>query len=447
MKPAGFVMSHLGIPPRRLIALGGSLIVLGALGSAADAAGVPTPPAGTASVHPDSQWLSSLTGQVLTDGAEIPASALPPGTPVTPVGGDPKVLVPAEGSDPTAAAPTTGGTGYTSALTSSGIPVRVLRAYLAAAGIMATHAPRCHLPWSLLAGIGRVETDHGRYGGAKVRLDGRVVPAILGPPLDGSGGVGVIHDTDRGSLDGDARFDRAVGPMQFLPGTWQIYSADGNGDGSMDPQNIDDAALAAARYLCAGGTDLSTTRGRWNAVFRYNHSARYVSLVIALADSYASGAPTTLPSPPSGTTPPSGPPASVGPPPSVPLPPLPQPEPTRTPVPTLSPTPTRDPGPTAGSTTSASSTTAPATSTTSSPPASDPAGGATTPASTPTDSGPATDPETAPPTDPTTSPTSDPAPSDTSSSTPSDSASQAPSDSASPTPADPSAAASTDTPT
>lgn len=433
MKPAGFAMSLFGIPPRKLIALGVSLIVLGALGSAADAAGVPNPPAGTASVHPDSQWLSSLTGPVLTGGAEVPASALPPGTPVIPVGGDPKVLVPAKGSDPTTATPTNRGTAYTSALTSNGIPVRVLRAYLAAAGIMATHEPGCHLPWSLLAGIGRVETDHGRYGGAHVRVDGRVVPAILGLRLDGSGGVGVIHDTDRGALDGDVRFDRAVGPMQFLPGTWQIYGADGNGDGSMDPQNVDDAALAAARYLCAGGADLSTTSGRWSAVFRYNHSARYVSLVIALADSYASGTPTTLPSPPSGTTPPSGPPASVGPPPSAPLPLLPQPEPTRTTVPTLGPKPTSS-APTATSTPGASPTTAPSTSA----------------AGTPTVGGPTPDPGASSSIEPTTSPTGDPAtstPSDTSSPTASDSGSAAPSDSASPTSPDPSAAASTDTPT
>ena len=46
--------------------------------------------------------------------------------------------------------------------------------------------------------------------------------------------------------------DRAVGPMQFLPASWARYGADGNGDGVRDPHQLDDAALAAAAYLCAG---------------------------------------------------------------------------------------------------------------------------------------------------------------------------------------------------
>ena len=47
--------------------------------------------------------------------------------------------------------------------------------------------------------------------------------------------------------------------MQFIPSTWMIYGADGNGDGIKDPFNIFDAALAAANYLCDAGGDLSTT--------------------------------------------------------------------------------------------------------------------------------------------------------------------------------------------
>ncbi len=45
-------------------------------------------------------------------------------------------------------------------------------------------------------------------------------------------------------------YDRAVGPMQFLPGTWGRWGSDGDRDGVSDPQDVDDAALAAARYLC-----------------------------------------------------------------------------------------------------------------------------------------------------------------------------------------------------
>ena len=127
---------------------------------------------------------------------------------------------------------------------------------------MASRDPGCRLNWSLLAGIGRVESNHGRYGGAQIGQDGTVRPADLGPRLDGTGGVGVVRDTDHGRYDGDPLYDRAVGPMQFIPGTWRGYGADGNGDGVADPQNLDDAALAAARYLCAGGGDLSTQLGR-----------------------------------------------------------------------------------------------------------------------------------------------------------------------------------------
>jgi Transglycosylase SLT domain len=194
-----------------------------------------------------------------------------------------------------------------------------LRAYVAAAQVMAARDPQCKIPWSLLAGIGRVETNHGRFGGAVITASGRVSPPIYGPLLNGNG-FPLIRDTDGGRLDGNAQFDRAVGPMQFIPGTWAMYGADGNGDGVADPQNVDDAALAAARYLCAGGGDLSTQTGRWNAVYRYNHSASYVSLVLGLADSYATGTPTALPSQPAGVKAPVGPPASVGTPSAVVLP-------------------------------------------------------------------------------------------------------------------------------
>ena len=265
------------------------------------------PPPGTASVNPDPQWLDRLTGPITTPQGDVPPSQVPPNTPVVPKGGDPQRLVVAGPSSSAA----TGG------LTSSGIPVRVLRAYVAAAQVMAARDPQCHLSWSLLAGIGRVETDHGRYGGSAVLASGRVSPPIYGPLLNGNG-FPAIGDTDGGRLDGNTRFDRAVGPMQFIPGTWATYGADGNGDGTADPQNVDDAALAAGRYLCAGSGDLSTPADRWNAVYRYNHSGSYVTTVLGLADSYLRGRQAPLPSvPPGAVTAPVGPPASVGNPPAV----------------------------------------------------------------------------------------------------------------------------------
>lgn len=168
----------------------------------------------------------------------------------------------------------------------SGVPARALRAYAAAELAQHSATPECRLSWSTLAGIGRVESDHGRFGGARVGADGAAHPSIIGPPLDGSPGVREIRDTDGGRLDGDTTFDRAVGPMQFLPGTWARYGADGNDDGFRDPHQLDDAALAAARYLCADGRDTASGEGWWAGVLTYNSSVDYARLVWAAADRY-----------------------------------------------------------------------------------------------------------------------------------------------------------------
>jgi membrane-bound lytic murein transglycosylase B len=176
-----------------------------------------------------------------------------------------------------------------SAIADNGIPSAALRAYRAAEATMGLADPQCNLSWSLLAGIGRVESDHGRYAGAVLGRDGISAPAILGLPLNGVGPVAAIADTDNGALDGDRRWDRAVGPMQFIPSTWAIVGVDGDADGKRNPHDIDDAALAAAAYLCAGEGDLSTARGVHDAVFSYNHSDEYVALVTGVAKAYASG--------------------------------------------------------------------------------------------------------------------------------------------------------------
>jgi len=173
-----------------------------------------------------------------------------------------------------------------SAAERSGVPARALSAYAAAELAQRTDAPDCRLSWSTIAGIGRVESDHGRYGGATVDTDGVARPSIIGVPLDGSAGVREIRDTDGGRLDGDTTFDRAVGPMQFLPTTWAVYGADGNGDGVRDPHQLDDAALAAARYLCADGRDTASGQGWWAGVLTYNSSVDYARLVWAAADRY-----------------------------------------------------------------------------------------------------------------------------------------------------------------
>jgi hypothetical protein len=92
-----------------------------------------------------------------------------------------------------------------------------------------------------------------------------------------------VRDTDAGRLDGDRRFDHAVGPMQFLPSTWAAVAVDGDADGRRNVQDIDDAALGSAVYLCAAHGDLSSRAGRVAALLRYNHSQAYAARVLAIA--------------------------------------------------------------------------------------------------------------------------------------------------------------------
>jgi membrane-bound lytic murein transglycosylase B len=168
------------------------------------------------------------------------------------------------------------------------IPQRALRAYALADLVMRAQSPSCRISWATLAGIGRVESHHGTIGGARLGEDGRPSKPIIGIPLDGGPGVRAIHDTDGGTLDGDVTWDRAVGPMQFIPGTWVKHAMRASGDGNpADPQNIDDAALTAARYLCSGERNLSTGEGWWAAVMTYNNSVEYGQNVFSGADAYA----------------------------------------------------------------------------------------------------------------------------------------------------------------
>jgi membrane-bound lytic murein transglycosylase B len=170
-----------------------------------------------------------------------------------------------------------------------GIPTMVLKAYRLAAAQLAAEQPSCHLPWWILAGIGHTESGHAESG--RLYADGTTRGRILGPALDGTlADNAIITDTDHGVYDGDLAYDRAVGPMQFIPSTWVHWAADGNHDGKRDPNNIFDATLAAGRYLCADGRDLATMPGLQAAVLAYNHSQAYLDTVLAWGMAYRSGA-------------------------------------------------------------------------------------------------------------------------------------------------------------
>jgi membrane-bound lytic murein transglycosylase B len=169
----------------------------------------------------------------------------------------------------------------------TGIPRRALAGYVAAAVRIEQENPACRIAWNTLAGIGSSESSHGSFAGASLDDGGVASPRILGVALDGTGGNRAIADTDGGRLDGDRTWDRAVGPLQFIPTTWAEYAADGDGDGVADPHDIDDAALAAGRYLCAAGGDLGGSRGWSNAVLTYNRSGPYARKVARTATEYA----------------------------------------------------------------------------------------------------------------------------------------------------------------
>ena len=129
-----------------------------------------------------------------------------------------------------------------SAFAQSTIPAPYLALYRSAA------ATCPGLPWTVLAGIGAVETGHGAN----------------------------VHRSVKG----------AVGPMQFLPSTFAAYGVDGNGDGVADIHNPADAIYSAARYLCLWGAGRGG-QALYDAIWAYNHADWYVRLVVQYANAYA----------------------------------------------------------------------------------------------------------------------------------------------------------------
>lgn len=256
-----------------LFSLGVSVVGLGAPGLTVDGQTVaPGDPAGLG--------ITGALPGVPLPGAPLPGVPLPGdaapgnGTPGTAVPGDGVRADSADAGQPGIPVPPNLPDGPL------GIPGVMLDAYQRAARTLAATQPSCHLSWSVLAGIGKIESGHA--SGGRVDSAGNTLGPILGPRLDGSPGMAAIPDTDHGVLDGDPVWDRAVGPMQFIPSSWRSW-----GVGS--PDNIYDSTLAAGRYLCAGGADLSDPAQLQAAVYRYNHSATYVDIVLRWAAAYLTG--------------------------------------------------------------------------------------------------------------------------------------------------------------
>ncbi|MGW4482988.1 murein transglycosylase [Amycolatopsis sp. NPDC004368] len=136
------------------------------------------------------------------------------------------------------------------------LPARVLAAYGRAEMWMRRQKPACHLSWATLAAIGHLATPSLTVSATG---DAPAVP-------DGSG----------------------LGPLHFTQANWTKYAERANGDGKpANPQNLDDAAFTAARYLCSGGDDLATPSGWWRGMLFYNASVDYVQQAFSAADSYA----------------------------------------------------------------------------------------------------------------------------------------------------------------
>ncbi|MFI9407282.1 lytic murein transglycosylase [Nocardia sp. NPDC052316] len=162
-----------------------------------------------------------------------------------------------------------------------GIPEIALAAYRNAELSLQSSTPNCGMSWHLLAGIGKIESNHA--GNGRTDAEGTTRGIIYGPALDGTlPGNEIIPAAEGGYV-------RAVGPMQFLPGTWAIYAADGNGDRNTDPNNIFDAVLGAGKYLCSGDLDMRDQKQELRAVLRYNNSLEYASKVLSWSNAYKTG--------------------------------------------------------------------------------------------------------------------------------------------------------------
>ena len=171
------------------------------------------------------------------------------------------------------------------------IPPVAYEAYQSASEAAPTITESCRVHWSVVAGIAQVESRHGRIDADhQLSAAGDVEPPIRGSALDGTRGTQTIADTDDGELDGDATWDRAMGPLQFIPTTWRELGRDGNDDGTADPHNLFDASLTTVAHLCLREPGDYADRGQLRrALIAYNASGRYADEVLRWIDRYQSG--------------------------------------------------------------------------------------------------------------------------------------------------------------
>ena len=264
--------------PRALVTAGVAMVLSAAVAVAPAVAGPGA--SGSASVDRSSAGSAFLLGQIWSAAGDDAEGVFggPVGTPPTAtLGTEPAVAVAIESigiSVPIL--PVLTDAAHLRLVTGLSVPVILMAAYQQAV----TAAPAsCHLPLSLLAAIGQVES--GSLAGRTLTASHRVVPPVIGPALNGVG-VAAIPDSDGGVLDADSGWDHAVGPMQFLPGSWRTWGRDGDGDGIADPQDVEDAAAAAGALLCAAGGDLAESGGLRRAILAYNQSSAYLQSVLSV---------------------------------------------------------------------------------------------------------------------------------------------------------------------
>ncbi|WP_239126379.1 lytic transglycosylase domain-containing protein [Asanoa siamensis] len=276
-RPSG----RLVLPGALLFALVGMTAVAGAVVLPANA-----PPA----AHPSPASTPSADPSLSADpGFPFPTDAVPsdPGFPPIPTG-TPTTTAP--GNNPPvggAVQPADVLTGWATQIGAKvGISATAMRAYGYAELVVTQTTPSCNLSWTTVAAIGKVESGHGTANNSTLTPDGQTFPRIIGLPLDGQGNRLRIMDTDDGQLDGDSTYDRAIGPMQFIPTTWATSGVDADNNGVKDPNDLDDAALATANYLCRNSWDLNRP-GDWSSAIRsYNNVDQYVRDVFAAANEY-----------------------------------------------------------------------------------------------------------------------------------------------------------------